>query len=109
MKKFLPLALATTLLLSLPSISMARLRHHKISGEVTKVNSTTITISENTREGARIVTVFVPKGTPIDESTDGSALSGLVGKHVTVKQSSEGTASEIHTKHHKTPKSAASA
>jgi hypothetical protein len=108
MKKFLPLALAATLLLSLPSISMARVRHHKVSGEVTAVNSTTLTITENTREGTKVVTVFVPKGTPIDGSTDGSALSGLVGKHVAVREASPGTASDIHTKGHKAPKSAAS-
>jgi hypothetical protein len=111
MKNLLSWTVAAALILSLPSMAMARGRHHKVSGEVTAVKSTTITIAENTREGKETVTLFVPKGTLIDGKTesDASALSGLVGKHVTVKESSPGTASEIHTKGHKSAKTTTSA
>ena len=102
MKKLLPCIIVAAML-ALPSISMARGHRHKISGEVTAVKSTTITIEQDTRMGDKIVTIFVPPGTPIN-----GKLSDLVGKHVTVKESSPGTAKEITVKGEKGSKSTSS-
>ncbi len=112
MKNLLSCALLVTLMLGLPSLSMAKgkkKKQHPISGEVTAVNDKTITIKEGKTE--TIKTFFVPAGVSINgggessSSASGSAssssgaatpsLSGLVGKHVRVKESSAGTASEI--------------
>jgi len=89
MKKLLSWMLVTALIAGLPSLASARiLRRPKIAGEVTKVETKTITIMQ----GTKLETIFVPTGTPI---TGGGSLSELVGKHVRVKESSAGTAKEI--------------
>ncbi len=111
MKKLLSCLLLAVLVLGLPSTSEAKGRRNKhfAVGEVTAVNDKSITIKEGKRETIR--TIFVPAGTPINDkggspssasastsSTNGNTaptLSGLVGKHVRIKESSAGTAGEI--------------
>ena len=113
MKKLVSFMLLVALILSLPSLSMAKgkKRRHALNGEVTAVTDKTITIQEGKKAGGAIKTIFVPAGIPIDgksaspssasasaSSTSGGpppTLSGLVGKHVRVKESTAGTASEI--------------
>ena len=117
MRKLLSSALLVVLLLGLPSLSMAKgkkAKRHPISGEVTAVTEKTITIKEG-KQGT-IRTLFVPTAASIKggggsssssgsaSSTNGgsnSALSGLVGKQVKVKESPAGTASEITVIEHK--------
>ena len=105
MKMYLSSALLVALMLGLPSQSMARgLRKidTSIVGEVTAVTEKTITIKED-KHGA-IKTVFVPSGASIkgggrsSSSSSGgtdATLTGLVGSHVKVKESTAGKASEI--------------
>ena len=118
MKKFLSSALLVALMLGLPSLSIAKGKkgkHRPIIGEVTAVSDKTITLKEGKKNGGTIKTIFVPAGVSINggggssssasaSSTNGSAaptLSGLVGKHIKVKESSAGTASEITVVEHK--------
>ena len=71
-------------------------RHLDFSGEVTAANTTTITVKGTTNHGngTKIQTIDVPSSTPIKTSAGGTApaLSELIGKHVTVKEKSPGTA-----------------
>lgn len=96
MKRLLSSTLAVALVVGLPSLAMAARHHHplQISGEVTEAHTTTITVkgSTNGGNGSKIETIDVPSTTPIK---GGSALSDLVGKHVTVKEKSPGIAKEI--------------
>ena len=120
MKKFLSSALLVALMLGLPSLSIAKGKkgkHRPIIGEVTAVSDKTITIKEGKKNGGTIKTIFVPAGVSINggggsspsasasaSSTNSNAaptLSGLVGKHIKVKESSAGTASEITVVEHK--------
>jgi len=97
MKKLLSCALAATLMLGLPSLASAKEKGPKVAGKVTAVTETSITIAEGKKQGGESKTINVPTGTPIT-TKDGSAapaLSDLVGKHVKVKESSEGTAASI--------------
>ena len=112
MKKLLSSALLLVLMLGLPAISSAKGKkgkRHPIGGEVTAVSERTITIKEGKKGATK--TIFVPAGVEIKggggksssssasaSSTNGKeapTLSGLVGKHVQVKERSAGTASEI--------------
>ena len=106
MKKLLSWMLVATLIVGLPSLASARrVRRPKIEGEVTKVETKTITI----KQGTRIETIFVPTGTPITDKKTGATiqLSDLVGKHVKIKESSPGVAKSIVVRKHKKKKDAA--
>jgi hypothetical protein len=106
MKKLLSFLLVATLMLGLPSLSIAKGKGkhgHTVHGKVTAVTETSITIEEGKKKGGKTETISVPAGTTIKGEGGGAApqLSSLVGKHVTVKESSKGTASEIMLGKHK--------
>jgi len=100
MKKLLSILLVATLMLCLPSASMAKGKGKEgglsVHGKVTQVTDTSITLEEGKKKKAKTETITVPAGTSIKDESGGTvALSSLTGKHVTVKESSAGTASEI--------------
>ena len=108
MKKLFSIALLVAMMLGLPSPSMAKGRKRRdtsVSGEVTAVGERTLTIQEGKRGTTK--TIFVPAAATIQGGGGGSSsssssssggppsLSGLVGKHVRVKEAAAGTAKEI--------------
>jgi hypothetical protein len=100
MKKLLTLLLTATLLIGLPSLSMAGKKGKKggltVEGEVTAVTDTSITVQSGKKKKAKTETISVPAGTSVKDETGATvALSSLSGKHVTVTESSAGTASNI--------------
>jgi hypothetical protein len=107
MKKLLSILLIATLMLGLPSVSMAKGKGkgkhgHAVHGKVTAVTDTSITIEEGKKKGGKTETITVPAGTSIKDENGGAVtLGSLSGKKVTVKESSAGTASEIVVSAHK--------
>ncbi|SRR6266446_4563063 len=99
MKKFLSVLLIVTLMLGLPSLSMAKgkgKRGLSVRGKVTAVTDTSITVQAGGKKNPKTETITVPAGTSVkDENGATIALNTLSGKRVTVKESSAGTASEI--------------
>ena len=96
MKKLLSSALVATLMLGLPSMALAKGKHHNIavSGIVTKVTTASITIQEGKKHGGQTLTFAVGEGTPVK----GGTLSDLTGKHVKIIEKGPSTAKEIIVK-----------
>jgi hypothetical protein len=98
MNKILSWTLAAALMLGLPSFAMAKgAKGPVVKGKVTAVSETSITVTEGKKQGGESKTVNVPTGTPITtkDGTPAPALADLVGKHVKIKESTEGTAKAI--------------
>jgi hypothetical protein len=106
MKKLLSFLLVATLMLGLPSLSMAKGKGKKggltVHGKVTSVTDTSITVQAGGKKNPKTETITVPAGTSIKDENGGAVtLGSLSGKKVTVKESSAGTASEIVLSTHK--------
>jgi len=106
MKKLLSFIVVATMMLGMPSLSIAKGKGKKgglsVHGKVTQVTDTSITLEKGKKKGGKTETITVPAGTPIKDEKGGTvALNSLSGKHVTVKESSAGTASEIVVSEHK--------
>ena len=101
MKKLLSFLLVATLMLGLPSLSMAGKGKGKkgglsVHGKVTAVTDTSITVQAGGKKNPKTETITVPAGTSIkDENGAIVALNTLNGKRVKVTESSAGTASGI--------------
>jgi len=103
MKKLLSVLLVAIMMLGLPSVSLAKGKGkkggHTVHGKVTQTTDNSITLAEGKKKGGKTKTISVPAGTPIKGPGGSTAtLSSLVGKKVTVKERSAGTASEIVVK-----------
>ena len=98
MKKLLSFVLIATLMLGLPSLSMAKGKKgaKAVHGKVTAVTGDSITVTTGGKKNPQTATIKVPEGTSIKDETGGAvALNALSGKRVTVTESSAGTASAI--------------
>lgn len=98
MKKLLSFLLISTLMLGLPSLSMAKDKKggKGVHGKVTAVTGDSITVTTGGKKDPKAETIKVPEGTSIkDEAGAAIALSALSGKSVTVTESAAGTASAI--------------
>jgi hypothetical protein len=100
MKKLLSFLVIATLVLGLPSLSLAKGKGKNsglsVRGKVTAVTDTSLTVQAGRKRTDKGETITVPAGTSIKDSSGGAvALNSLVGKKVTVTESAKGTASEI--------------
>lgn len=105
-KTFRNLTLIAAILLALPTLAMAKGKKDNLQfgGKVTAVNDTTITVERHNKKSGQDVTktISVPAGTSITNGSGGTVpLSGLVGKHVKIKESSADVAQSIVVKDHK--------
>jgi hypothetical protein len=104
MKKNLSWALAATILLTLPSLAMAKGKKDKLEfrGRVTAVTDTSLTVQHGKKDAGEAKTITVPAGTSIaDDAGTAVKLSDLVGKHVMITESAADTAQSIVVKTHK--------
>lgn len=99
MKKLLAVLLTATLMLGVPSLSMAakaKKGGKGVHGKVTAVTADSITVATGGKKNPKSETIKVPEGTSIKDETGGAvALNALSGKSVNVTESSAGTASAI--------------
>ena len=101
MKKLLSWVLTVAMLLTLPTLALAKGKKEKlnVSGKVTAVTDNSVTVSHGKKNAGTTKTITVPKDTPIkDDSGADVPLATLVGKHVKIKESGADTAQSILVK-----------